>query len=290
VSLRIQGAALAAFLLAFSLIFGMNGWVFAKNLGKMQRWMVYYGDELPPEAFYDYDLIVMDSNAHPLLSPLNDRGKTVLGYLSLGEVEKHRPWYADVRREGLLLMESPHWPDSFFVDMRDLRWTNRVLTELIPRILFQGFDGVFLDTLDNPAELERMEPERYKGMTDAAVHLVRAIRRHYPGIKIMLNRAYEILPQVGDVVDMELGESVYSDYDFEHKNYRRVPEALYRRQVGILQDAQARFAHLQIYTLDYWDPEDKEGIQLIYKEQADNGFSPLVSTIELDRIIRLPQQ
>ena len=252
-------------------------------------WMVYYGSELASSAFSSYELVVLDNENHTLVPPLVDKGKTVLAYLSLGEVEQYRPWFASVKAEGLLLSENKSWPGSFLTDLRDVRWTSRVIEDLIPTILRRGFHGVFLDTLDNAAALERQNPEKYKGMTDAAVQLVLTIRRHYPEIKIMMNRGYEILPHVGYAIDMELGESVYSDYDFTTKKYALVEDSLNQFQVSLLQDAADKFSALKIYTLDYWNPEDKKGIAQIYQLQQENGFSPLVSTIGLDKIIPSPQ-
>ncbi len=252
-------------------------------------WMVYYGSELASSAFSSYELVVLDNENHTLVPPLVDKGKTVLAYLSLGEVEQYRPWFASVKAEGLLLSENKNWPGSFLTDLRDVRWTSRVIEGLIPAMLRRGFHGVFLDTLDNAVALERQNPEKYKGMTDAAVQLVLTIRRHYPEIKIMMNRGYEILPHVGHAIDMELGESVYSDYDFTTKKYALVETSLNQFQVSLLQDAADKFSELKIYTLDYWSPEDKKGIARIYQLQQENGFSPLVSTIGLDQIIPSPQ-
>ena len=58
------------------------------------HWLVYYSDKAPSEAFKGYDLIVFDSQFHPPLRPLLDRGKTLLGYLNLGEASENRlqPW------------------------------------------------------------------------------------------------------------------------------------------------------------------------------------------------------
>ena len=41
-------------------------------------------------------------------------------------------------------------------------------------------------------------------------------------------------------------------------------------------------------SLDYWDPQDTEGIGRIYEEQRKNGFFPYVATIDLKQIIREP--
>lgn len=253
--------------------------------GEPASWVVYYHNSLTPDAFEPYSLVILDSDAHPPISPLLSSGKTVLGYISLGEVADYRSWYQEVSKEGLLLNENQFWPGSYLIDLRDQRWTKRVIEELIPKILRQGFSGIFIDTLDNASELERIDKKKYAGMASSAVDLIKAIRRHYPEIKIVLNRGYDLLPQVGGEIDIALGESVYSTYNHKTKKYGLVNENLYKQQVDILQNAAKQFPDLQIYTLDYWDPEDIKGIKKIYKTQRKNGFVPYVSTIGLDRIV-----
>jgi uncharacterized protein (TIGR01370 family) len=253
------------------------------------RWAAYYADRAPLAQLDSYQLLVFDSDAHPPLRPLAQKGKTLLGYISLGEVENHRSYYAAVRNEGILLQENQNWKGSFFVDVRDPRWSKRVLDELVPQILGRGFAGIFLDTLDNPPHLEQTDPKKYKGMSEAAANLVGAIRTRYPAIKIMMNRGYDLLPRVEQHIDYVLGESVFADYDFETKTYRLVPASLYRQQVDILKAAQRRRAALEIFTLDYWNPADRQGIARIYAEQRRNGFSPYVATVDLDRIVPEPR-
>jgi uncharacterized protein (TIGR01370 family) len=250
---------------------------------------VYYSDEADSSAFEEFDLLIFDSDSYPQLNPLADRGKTLLGYLSLGEVEQYRTYFQAVKREGILLQENPYWKGSYFVDIRSPGWTSRVIERLVPRILRRGFHGLFLDTLDNPAHLERVDPQKFKGMVLAAANLVKTIRYHYPSIKIMLNRAYEILPHVEGEIDMVLGESVFADYDFETKRYKRVPRDLYQYQVNLLKGAQKRTPALQIFTLDYWDPGDSQAIREIYSEQRGNGFVPYVATVELDVLVPEPK-
>ncbi len=266
---------------------GASGRVRAGSVGK--PWLVFYTEKAPLEAFEPYGLLVLDSEYHPPLRPLAERGKVLLGYISLGEVEKHRAWYAKVRGWGILKDENPNWKGSYYVDIRDARWTGLVIEELIPSMLRKGFDGLFFDTLDNPPFLEESAPLKWKGATEAAVRLIKAIRRHYPDIPIMLNRAYTLLPMVERDIDMALGESVYADYDFAKKINRLVEQRLYREQVKLLQDAKRRRPELRIMTLDYWNPDDAEGIKRIYREQRANGFEPYVATVALDRIVPEPK-
>jgi uncharacterized protein (TIGR01370 family) len=252
------------------------------------HWAAYYSQDAPVHAFEAFSVLVFDSDTHPPLAPLAAQGKVLLGYLSVGEVASYRPYYAAVRAQGILLEENSNWKGSFFVDVRDPRWARRVLDELIPQILQRGFAGVFLDTLDNAAHLERSNPRSYRGMSASAAALVAAIRGKYPHIRIMLNRAYDLLPTVDRHIDYVLGESVYADYDFETKRYQLVPRALYEQQVRLLHSAQQRRPQLRVFTLDYWDPADRAGVARIYAEQRKNGFHPYVATVELDRVVAQP--
>ena len=262
----------------------------AKADGVPIPWAVYYAAELPPTAFYGFDLVVFESDSHPPLEPLVDRRKKVIGYISLGEVNETRPYFAEVKAEGLYRGENENWKGSYFVDVRDPRWTKRVVEELVPAILRRGFQGIFIDTLDNPGHLERTDPKANAGMIEAATRLVRTLRRNFPRMTIMLNRGYDLLPQVERDIDMVLGESVYADYDFATKKYTRVDEPTYRQQVELLQAAARRQPKLKVLTLDYWDPDDAAGIAEIYRVQSANGFSPYVATVELDRLVPGPKK
>ncbi len=256
---------------------------------KRAGWLVYYSDKIPVETFEDFTIIVFDSDHHPPLQPLKKQGKKLLGYISLGEVEGYRSYFDEVEAEGILLQENSNWKESYFIDLRDPRWHARVIEELVPEILAKGFDGLFLDTLDNATSLEEQDDQIYRGMTSAAAGLVSGIRRQFPHITIMMNRAYELLPEVEKIIDIVLGESVYATYDFENKKYQWVPELDYRYQVSLLRAAGKRCPSLRIFTLDYWDPGDQAGLRKIYRVQRANGFEPYVSTIELDRVVLEPK-
>jgi uncharacterized protein (TIGR01370 family) len=254
-----------------------------------RRWVAYYSDQAPVEDFRDYGLVVFDSDRQPPLAPLATPGRILLGYLSLGEIADGRAYFQEVKQEGLLIKESPTWPGSHSVDVRDPRWRRRVIEQLVPGILARGFQGVFLDTLDNPVEIERRDPKTYRGMAAAAAELIKALRQAFPTITIMMNRGYGLLPDVAGSIDIVLGESVYSTYDFERKTYRLVPTEGYREQVRLLKEAKQRHQGLRICSLDYWDPIDLKGIRRIYREERANGFEPYVATIGLDRIVEEPR-
>jgi polysaccharide biosynthesis protein PelA len=253
-----------------------------------ERFIVYYSDKAPFFDFNPYSLIIFDSDFHPEITPLLEREKIILGYLSLGEVERYRFYYQEALDAGLLLEENKNWPHSFMVDVRNPLWAKIVIEKIIPSILTEKFKGLFFDTLDNALFLEEKDPVKYKGMVQAAGELVEAIRRHYPNIYLMTNRAYFLLPDIGDKINSILAESVYTSYDFKKKKYFFVEEKEYKETVSTLKKITQKHKNLTVYSLDYWYPEKKEEIKKIYKKERENGFIPYVGTIHLDVIVHEP--
>jgi len=257
---------------------------------KYVPWAVYYSDKAPIETFKDYKLLILDSDYHPSLHALKDQGKLLLGYISLGEAESQRHYFKSLENKDILLQENKNWPGSYYVDVRKPYWTKLVIEELIPTILRKGFHGLFLDTLDNPVHLENtVDPKAYKGMTAAAIRLVRTIRRHYPDIPIMMNRGFDLLPDVENDITMVMAESFRTDQDPTTKIYKFTSEPDYQYILNILHTAQTKNPKLKIMTLDYWDPKDTEGMRKIYKLQRQNGFLPYVSTVDLHAVIPEPK-
>ena len=130
-----------------------------------RRFVVCY-DRAFTEAVNAYDIAVLDSDVAGLPPPRRDRLR--LGYVSLGEVHGGRPYAAALAGDGVLLDPSPAWPDARMVDTRSPRWRDRLLDEILPRVLAAGFQGFFFDTLDTAEALERQDAARFAGMVDGA--------------------------------------------------------------------------------------------------------------------------
>jgi uncharacterized protein (TIGR01370 family) len=254
-----------------------------------QRWAVCYTDRPAAADLAEYEVVVLDADHRPSLGPLIERGRTVLAYLSLTQLGRGRDVFPGLRQAGAVLEQHPVWTDAHYLDFRHPAWARAVLEELVPRALDAGFTGLFLDTLDDAEYLERTDPVRHRGMTDAAVRLVRAIRHQYPQAVLMVNRGYALLPEIAGSIDILLGESVLSTFDPATKAYRRVPEADVAWQVNALRQGKALNPRLRVFTLDYWDPEDVEGLRRLYREQRGTGFVPYVSTPMLDTLVEEPR-
>jgi uncharacterized protein (TIGR01370 family) len=253
-------------------------------------WAAYYARHAPEVSTGNFKILVLDSDYGESLGEFLEDGKTVLAYLSIGELSEQRPYFRDVRRDGYLLEENRNWPGSYKIDVRDRRWTERIIQDLIPQFLRNGFSGVFIDTLDSAVDLENRQPHAYRGMRAAASRVVQTIRQNYPKITIMVNRGYELVPDFAADIDYIVGESVYTTYDFSSKTYTRKTTADVQSHISLLQSIKEKYSKIGIMTLDYWDTDDVKEVSTIYRAQYENGFSPYVASIELDRVIPEPKE
>ena len=254
----------------------------------LARWGVDYGTATDPALARRCGLLVLEPHHPRPIAPLRGPGATLLGYVSFGEVEKSRPYAAALDRAGALLAPNPNWPDARFADLRHPAWRQTLIEEVIPPVLALGYDGIFIDTLDNAEAMERADPIGNRGMVAAAAALVAAVRARFPGMRIMLNRGYAALPELAPAIDYLLGEAMASRWNFAEKRYEMLSASDWQWQADRLRAAKVRNPRLVTTTLDYWDPADRRQVAALYAKERAAGFLPYVATLALDRLIAEP--
>lgn len=256
--------------------------------GDAWRWAIDYGAATDAPAARGYDLLVLEPDHPRPIAPLRGPGAALIGYISLGEVERGRPFVAELERAGALLAPNPHWPDARYADIRHRAWRSLFLDRLVPGVLAKGYDGVFLDTIDNAEALERADPAANAGMVAAAASLVAALRRRFPQAVVMMNRGYAILPEVAPAIDVLLGEAMASRWSFAERRYERLSDDDWAWQASRMRAAKARNPALLLATLDYWEPGDAKAVAALYARERAQGFNPYVSVLALDKLIAEP--
>lgn len=251
-------------------------------------WAVYYGSTAPPGAFSAYSLVVLDPNYPFPIADVAACDAMTLGYISVGEFSSTGRFASQLADKAGLVSENPNWPGSFVVDVRASSWRRFIVETVAPQVLAQGFSGLFLDTLDSALHLEALDPVRYRGMREAAVSLLASIRQRHGDIPIMMNRGYPILGDVAATIDAVLAESLVTTYDFSTRRYAFVTDDLVASHATLLEPARAMTPPMPVFSLDYWDPDDTDGIRAIYARERAMGHTPYVATILLDRVVLEP--
>ena len=253
-----------------------------------RRWGVDYGAATDPVLAKACALLVLEPHHARPIAPLRGPGSILLGYVSFGEVERGRPYFAGLEKAGALRAANPNWPDARLAELRHPAWRAAVLDRLVPAILALGYDGIFIDTMDNAEAMERQDSVANKGMVAAGVSLIAAVRARFPRIRIMLNRGYALLPDVAPKIDYLLGEAMASRWNFATKRHELLSDSDWDWQAGRLRAAKARNPALSLMTLDYWDPADTKQVAALYARERAAGFRPYVATLALDRLVPEP--
>jgi polysaccharide biosynthesis protein PelA len=266
-----------------------NGWLRTKAASAQGvKWIAFYGETADEQALSAYDLVVLDPMFKGSKDLIAQSGARLCGYLSLGEIRTADTFY-DRLDPAALLEENPAWPNTRRIDIRHRSWTNLILGEIIPAIAAQGFTGLLLDTLDTPPYLEQQDPVGKRGMRQAAVDLVRSIRLAFPDMLVIMNRGYNLLPDVAENLDGMVAESLLTTtLAREAGSYKWNAQSEIAQHLSLLAPAQHRRNRLPILSLDYWAPQDASTIREIYLRERQLGHHPYVATRMLDRIIPGP--
>lgn len=194
----------------FLLLFVFLGLVFSVRTGRCvaqqtiqpKNFVICYNPDVSATEFSPYAMVVVDYAYPPdAVAELRRQGKVVFGYLSLAKVHQQRHFASDVQSIGIKHERDPQFPGSVRVNAADPKWSELLVQVVVPRIKNLGFNGIFLDDLD---DLRKRKLEKY------GVALIHEIRQANPEIKLMANRGLEYLADFASHVDFVLLESCFA--------------------------------------------------------------------------------
>ena len=146
------------------------------------------------------------------------------------------------------------------------------MVSLMGEYLAQGYDGVFLDTIDTVYAY----PETVSGMID----LIESLREAYPEALLVQNRGFTVIHETAPFVDAVMLEDLSTGYNFDSKEYTRIDNS---EEADLLQDL-VEETPLVVLVLDYVPEGDTKTAQDVAQIADDYGFISSISTIALDDI------
>lgn len=192
----------------------INPGTFTERLSGLETFLPVYG-KVDPRVFADYDLLVLEGG-HYLDQDINNykrEGQYIIAYLSITEINGDANYFS--RLEGQLLGRHPYW-NSFYLDPGNMRVREELLN-IAGDYRQAGFDGLFLDTLDNTGPHGPLRAHASE-MTE----FVAILRKMWPEALLVQNSGLHIPP---GTCDMVIKESVLGYVDFDHSVYGlRSPE------------------------------------------------------------------
>lgn len=238
----------------------------------------FYGAPVPVEQLADFDRVVVEAGNVTDLAALQSRGATVFAYVSVGEAEG---WRASAQQlpPGLFLGTNTQW-QSRIADLTQPGWKAYLLEDRMAGLWAQGYRGFFLDTLDS-YQIPAGTPEDKKLQAAALVDLIRAMQQRFPGVQLLLNRGFEILPDVAALAVGLVAESLFQGWNAGSQSYVTVSAEDRAWLLQQLMLARDRYG-LPVTVIDYVDPSQRELIHDTERRIAALGFFPWVATPGLD--------
>lgn len=182
------------------------------NTANKSTVLVCYG-KLNPSAIKGYNYVILEEKnfRKEEIQQIKKHNKNVLAYISLGEVNSNARHYKLLKNR--TLGKNNNW-DSHYLNLKDAS-TSVVLMTLIKKVLEKGFDGLFLDNIDNYSSFGPQAAQR-----NELVDLIQRIKKQYPDHVLVQNAGLELIPDTKDYIESVMFESVATDYSFKDNTYK----------------------------------------------------------------------
>ncbi|TVO51408.1 bifunctional glycoside hydrolase 114/ polysaccharide deacetylase family protein [Denitromonas halophila] len=204
----------------------------------------HYGSTLPADGLRAHDIVVVepDHGHQPgALGPDTD----LFAYVSVGEVHPQRAYLAEVPA-ALKRKINTDW-GSVVIDVSQPVWAEFMAERIVGPLWQRGYRGFFLDTLDAYRLLDDVDPAAAQRGLEA---LIQTLAKRYPGIRLIFNRGFELLPAVHSQVFAVAAESVHRGWSAGQSRYVAVPEADRRWLLARFDEVRQRYG-LPVIGIDY---------------------------------------
>jgi uncharacterized protein (TIGR01370 family) len=173
--------------------------------------LICYG-KLNPIEIKGYDLLIIEPLQYTKLqiATLKKQNKKVIAYISLGEVNSYSKYFNELKK--LTLGKNKNW-NSYYLNLKNDK-TITILNTIIKENFNQGFDGLFLDNIDNFSQFgPQKDDKKY------LISFLKNLKNTYTKKTIIQNAGLELLPETHSLIDQIIIESVATKYDFDTKSY-----------------------------------------------------------------------
>ncbi|MET0387078.1 MAG: endo alpha-1,4 polygalactosaminidase [Polyangiales bacterium] len=252
----------------------LASWIMASE-AQAETTAFYYGPAIPPELSASYDQIVIEPG-HPHDLAALARGRAVpVAYLSIGEVSPDKQAGVDPAwRVG----QNAAWA-SAVMDLTHPGYRAFVITSY-EKLWSAGYRRFFLDTLDS-YQLGTKDPKQRELQRRALCELIATMAKRHPEARWLLNRGFELLPDIASHVHGVVAESLFDRWDAGAQRYVRVPEPDRTWLLGKLREVKSRYK-LPVIVIDYRPTSERAQARETARKIMDLGFEPWVCNAALN--------
>lgn len=232
-----------------------------------------YG-KLDPLSVKGYSYVVLESKNYsiPDIKKFKKLNGKVLAYISLGEVNSQSKYYNKLKNN--VLGKNEIW-DSYYLNLQDAP-TKETLFSIVEEILSDGYDGLFLDNIDNFCTSGPQHNQKQD-----VIDFISELDSKYPEHFILQNAGLEIIGQTHRNINGVVFESVATNYTFNDNVYRLREQSEYSAYLKKIKLVKRKY-QLPIILIEYADNAQLH--DEIINRISGTGFMFFIGMIDLQGI------
>ncbi len=241
-----------------------------KKIEDIKKYAVCYS-KVSVDEIESFELLILDPDHYTAdeIAKFKEYDVILIAYINIAEFETYRGYSIP---DSLIIGKNPNWENHFYVDITSDIWQDLIFNQIIPKIISKNFDGFFIDMID----IVQIFPH----FREKVIDMIRLMKAQNKGKFIIANNGWALIDTLKNYVDAFLIEGLFTRYDFQRKRYFVRFEKEYASKVEILKSLGKK-----IFTLDFLSENDKRR-SYVKNLSRYYGFTPYVSTIELNKIYR----
>ncbi|MBE6050868.1 MAG: hypothetical protein E7214_09530 [Clostridium sp.] len=221
---------------------------------KMKNYIIYYGNDFKVviNKLKTYNLVIinpLEEGADDALRELHKANVKVYGYFSAVEIPSYDSEYiATISNNEKLKINNRyinHWEDNLLGDITNASFRKKIIN-LVGKRIFNKYDGVFIDTVDDIDCLEYILDENNiklnnidtlkKSQQEGCINFFKELKATYRNMSIIQNRGFELL-QKGNYryIDSILYEDIRKTDDEDYyKSIKKILDKFTSENNGVV--------------------------------------------------------
>lgn len=241
-----------------------------------------YKGNIPDEAFYLYDWLVVDPDSFSMPKFKKERfyikkRAKIIAYVSIGELDPYRPYFSEINKEWII-GENKAW-HTYIADLKKASYQDFLINRAFKPIAGEGYDGFFLDTLDSYQTV--LKSKDWKSYENAELKFIKRLRRLFPNKIIIVNRPFRIINEIKNDIDGFVAEDLF--YGLNQKlEYTRLSEKETDHLLAKLKEVKRLGIH--VIVIDYIPPTKRQLAIRDAEKISTLSFIPYVTDKDLSII------
>jgi uncharacterized protein (TIGR01370 family) len=205
---------------------------------------VCYG-RLEPEAIKGFSYVILESKYYTFyeVQRIKSQNEKVVAYISLGEINANSAYFQEFQSD--FSGKNEVW-NSHYLNLKSEK-TLEILMKMVDNILANGYDGLFLDNIDNFSDYGPQSNQKPE-----VIQFIKKIKTDYFNHILIQNAGLELINETGQYIDSVVVESVASNYTFDDKSYKLRDEFEFDAYVNRLVSIKKQY-NLPILLIEYAD-------------------------------------